>query len=217
MRTGKIVLVLLLLGAATPAFAQTDYRPVTWHIGGAYSATTGQTSDYLRGGWLVSGGLTWRAQPTQPWALRLDGHYSEYDATRRLINAGEAATDTRIDNGNGSILGLDLNGVLDVPFAQTAHGYVTAGVGLARRRIELTRVALFNGVVCDPWWGLCGVGVVAGDRLVARETTTRFAWNAGLGADIELARSTMFVQVTYHRIETSRPTEYIPIEIGLRF
>jgi opacity protein-like surface antigen len=222
MKTGKIIpplaiaAVFALIGA-TPAFAQTDERPVRWHIAGGYSETTGRTSDYLQGGWIVSGGLTWRPQPTQPWALRLDAHYSDYDATTRLINEGTVATQRRIDDGNGSTLGLDLNGVLDVPFGESVRGYVTAGVGIDRRRVELTQLVLFNGVLCDPWWGFCGIGAVAGDRIVASDTTTRFAWNAGLGVEFELARSTMFVQATYHRIETARPTEYVPIEVGLRF
>ena len=67
-----------------------------------------------------------------------------------LINLGSAATQTQIDHGNGSTLGLDLNGVYDLPLGARATGYVTAGVGLDRRRVELTQVILFNGVVCDP-------------------------------------------------------------------
>jgi opacity protein-like surface antigen len=217
MKTTKIILALLVLFSSTALSAQTTDRPVSWHVGGGYSETTGRTGDYLQGGWIVSGGLTWRPQPSQPFALRLDGHYSEYQATNRLINAGALATQTRIDDGNGSTLGLDLNGVLDVPFGQRARGYFTAGVGVDRRRVELTQLVLFNGVICDPWWGFCGVGAVAGDRIVASESTTRFAWNAGVGVDVELARSTLFVEASYHRIETGRPTEYVPIKVGLRF
>ncbi len=116
-------------------------------------------------------------------ALRLDGHYSNYDATDELINLGSAATRTRIDDGEGSTLGLDLNGVVDFPLGSRVRGYVTAGVGVDRRRIELTQTVLFGGFFCDPWWGFCWPGVFPGDVLVSRDTTTRLAWNGGLGVE----------------------------------
>jgi opacity protein-like surface antigen len=191
--------------------------PFSWHISGGYSVTSGVTHDYLDNGYIVKGGVTWRPRPEQPWALRLDGHYSNYDATDQLISQGIAATRTRIDDGEGSTLGLDLNGVLYVPFGQRSRGYLTAGAGIDRRRIELTQTVVFGGFFCDGWWGFCGFGAVPGDVLVSRETTTRFAWNGGLGVEWDLPSSQLFVEATYHRIETQRPTEYIPIVVGLRF
>jgi opacity protein-like surface antigen len=192
-------------------------RPFTWHISGGYSATSGETRDYLDDGYIIKGGVTWKPRQDLPLALRLDGHYSNYDATDALINLGSAATRTRIDDGEGSTLGLDLNGVVDFPLGSRVRGYLTAGVGVDRRRIELTQTVLFGGFFCDPWWGFCGRGVFPGDVLVSRDTTTRLAWNGGLGVEFPLARGNFFVEATYHRIETQRPTEYIPIVVGLRF
>ncbi len=191
--------------------------PFTWHIAGGYSATSGETHDYLDDGWIAKGGVTWKPRPDVPLALRLDGHYSNYDATDELIDLGSAATRTRIDDGEGSTLGLDLNGVFDFPLGARARGYLTAGVGVDRRRIDLTQTVLFRGVFCDPWWGFCGRGVIPGDVIVSRDTTTRLAWNGGFGVEFPLSRGNLFVEATYHRIETERPTEYIPVVVGLRF
>jgi opacity protein-like surface antigen len=209
----------LVAAASAPLYAQSsaEQRPLTWHIDAGYSETTGRTQDYLDGGWIVSGGLRWRPPPDTPFSLKLDAHYSEYDATKQLINLGSAATQTRIDDGTGSTLGLDLNGMLDFPLGSRVRGYVTAGVGADRRRIELTQTVLFNGFVCDPWWGFCGIGAVPGDVLVARDTVTRLAWNGGVGVEFPLSRGALFLDATYHRIETRRPTEYVPIVIGFRF
>lgn len=209
----------LVVAASAPLYAQTTVqeRPVTWHIDGGYSETTGRTQDYLQGGWIVGGGLKWRPRPDTPFSLKLDAHYAEYDATNKLINLGTAATQTRIDEGTGSTLGLDLNGVVDFPLGSRIRAYVTAGVGADRRRVELTQTVLFNGFVCDPWWGLCGIGAVPGDVLVARDTTTRLAWNGGVGLEFPLSRGALFLDATYHRIETRRPTEYVPIVLGVRF
>ncbi len=211
--------ILLLGTVCSTASAQStpDERRWSGHFAGGGSLTTGRTEDYLKDGWIVSGGVTFKPRLDVPFSLRLDGHYSQYDATNALIELGSAATRTRIDNGEGSTLGADLNGIYEVPFGPSVSGYITAGVGLDRRRIDLTQTVLFNGVFCDPWWGFCDFGALAGDRIVARDTTTHFAWNGGVGVNFAIGRQQMFVEASYHRIETERPTEYIPIEIGLRF
>ncbi len=210
---------ILAIAPSTCALAQDNAssRPLTWHLGAGYSATTGRADRYLNDGWIVSGGLDWRMQPDLPLTLRLDGHYSEYNATRRLISLGSALTRTHIDNGNGSTLGTDLDLIYSFPLGARVRGFVTAGAGVDRRRINLTQTALFNGIICDPWWGFCGVGVVLGDVLVARDSTTRFAWNTGLGVEIPVGQGAWFVDARYRRIETDRPMEYVPIEFGFRF
>ena len=191
--------------------------PFSWHVSGGYSVTTGETHDYLDNGWAFKGGVTWRPQPAGPFALRLEGHFTNYDATDEFINFSQASTRARIDDGEGSTLGLDLNAVLYFPLGSRVRGYVTAGGGVDRRRIELTQTVLFGGFFCDSWWGFCGRGVFPGDVLVSRETSTELAWNGGVGVEFPLARGNLFVEATYHRIETQRPTEYIPIVVGLRF
>jgi opacity protein-like surface antigen len=213
-------IVIILFGfawSAASAQSTPDERRWSGHVAAGGSLTTGRTNDYLENGWILSGGVTFRPRLDGPFSLRLDGHYSEYDATNALIDLGSALTQTRIDDGEGSTAGADLNAVYDIPFGSRATGYVTAGVGIDRRRVEFTQVTLFNGVFCDPWWGVCGVGTVAGDRLVAHDTQTDFAWNGGVGVRFNLGRQELFVEASYHRIETRRPTEYIPLEIGLRF
>jgi opacity protein-like surface antigen len=212
--------VVILLGIAwgtASAQSSPDERHWSGHVAGGGSLTTGRTEDYLKNGWIISGGVTFKPRLDGPFSLRLDGHYSEYDATNTLIDLGSALARTRIDNGEGTTLGADLNGVYEIPFGPRASGYLTAGVGLDRRRIDLTQTVLFNGLFCDPWWGFCDIGAVAGDRIIARDTTTRFAWNGGVGVKFAVGRQQLFVEASYHRIETKEPTEYIPIEIGLRF
>jgi opacity protein-like surface antigen len=194
-----------------------EEKPIAWHLDAGYSITTGRTHDYLDNGWLFDAGLTWHPQPGGPFGIRLDGHYGEYDATNRLINLGSALTRTRIDDGNGSTLGADLNGVFNFPLGQRMRGYVTAGVGVDRRRIELTQTVLFNGFVCDPFFGICGIGAVPGAQIVAHDSTTRFAWNGGVGVEFPISRGTLFLDASYRRIETRRPFEYVPIVFGIRF
>jgi hypothetical protein len=74
-------------------------------------------------------------------------------------------------------------------------------------------------LVCDGWWGFCGTGFFAGDVLVDREETTRFAWNAGVGMEFPLyGGQSWFVEARYNRMATQgAPTEFIPVRVGLRF
>lgn len=200
------------------AFAQSapDEKPFSFHVSAGYSITTDRIDDYLENGWIVSGGVSWHP-PGTPFSLVLDGHYSDYDATNRLLNLGTEITQTRIDDGDGSTLGADLNGVYDFQLGPHARAYVTAGIGVDRRRIELTQTILVNGVVCDPFWGFCGIGAVPGDVRIARDSVTRLAWNGGVGVEFPLKTSILFVDARYRRIETSRPTSYVPIAVGIRF
>jgi opacity protein-like surface antigen len=218
MKAVMLLAAASALACSTPTLAQDPVdRPLTWHLAAGFSPTVGRANRYFDNGWIFSGGLDWRPRPDLPLTLRLDGHYSAYDATNELIEVGSAVTRTRIDDGDGSTLGADLNAIYDIPFGHRLRAYISAGAGVDRRRIDLTQTALFNGVVCDPFWGLCGVGVVAGDVLVARDSTTRFAWNAGLGIEIPTRSGTWFVDARYRQIETEAPMAYVPIQVGLRF
>jgi len=66
----------LLLSAFVHAQAQeTATRLLQGHFSAGYSGTTGVTSDYLKGGWIIDTGLTWTPRPDQPYSLRSDLYY----------------------------------------------------------------------------------------------------------------------------------------------
>lgn len=222
-----IATALIVIGSvAAPCFAQTYgsgqndamTKGLHWHLEGGYAPTVGRTADYLNGGGSVGGGFSFVPATGSLFSLRTDLSYSQFGATRHLISLGEQQSQTQIDDGTGRIVNLDLDGVLTVPFGPRARGYVMAGAGGAYRRIELTQTVGFAGYYCDDWYGYCGIGVFPGDVLVQRDQTTRFAWNAGVGVEFQLySGQALFIEARYNRIETSRPTEFIPIRIGLRF
>jgi opacity protein-like surface antigen len=211
----RILAPLSLLGCGAPAFAQVyqypPARPLQWFIDGGASIPQGRTADFLDSGWSIGTGFTLRPVPGQPFMLRADLNYSRFSATNQLISLGQAVNQTQVDNGSGQTVTAFLNGVLEAPVSAWTRFYVTGGVGLGYRRIELTQ----NGFLCDPFF--CGSGV-GSNAVVASEATTRFAWNAGVGVDFALpAGQSWFVEARYERIETQEPTEFIPIRFGLRF
>jgi len=210
----RLLALLALLAGGAPAFAQAyQYpaaRPLQWFIDGGGSITAGTTADFLDSGWSIGTGFTLRPVPGQPFMLRADLNYNRFSGTNQLISLGQAVNQTPVDNGYGQTVTAFLNGVLEAPVSPWMRFYLTAGVGLGYRRIELTQ----NGFVCSPFF--CGPGY--GGNAVAASDDTRFAWNAGLGVDFALPRGqSWFVEARYERIETREPTEYIPIRFGLRF
>ena len=216
LRSAVMLLVLTALsGFAAPAFAQ-QYpgyyaeRPVQWFIDGGASITQGDAAADFDNGFTFGGGVNILPQPGVPFGLRFEVNYARSDATSSFINANEAATGAPIDHGSMQTVTGFADGVLRTPINPYVHVYGLAGVGLGYRRIELTQ----NGFFCDAFF--CGPG--GGHDTVASSDVTRFAWNAGLGIDFALpGGQAWFVEARYEEIETAKPTQFIPIRVGLRF
>lgn len=220
----SFIAALMLAGVTVPAAAQGYYErtyspegPVHWHLAMGYTPTVGQTTQYFQGGWSFGGGFTWRPDRS-PLALRADIDYSRFDATRHLIALNELADQIEIDNGYGEVVGLNVDGEYRVRLGPATAGFALAGVGVNHLRIALTQTVAVGSYVCDPWFGGCTFGLAPGDIVVASADSTRFSWNAGLGLDFALRNGqTFFLEARYLRVETTQPTEFVPITLGLRF
>lgn len=217
--------MLLLLGAWAKAPAQDYYERyygpqehVHWHLDAGYAATSGQISQFLDDGWTFGGGLSWQPDFSSPFALRADLNYSRFNATRKLIAINQAFNQTQIDDGFGEIVGLDVDGEYKAPLTPYITAFALAGIGVAHRHIALTQTVAFGDYFCDPWFGYCDYGLVPGQEVVASDNTTGFSWNAGLGLDFALRNGqTFFVEARFTRIQTTQPTDFVPIRVGLRF
>ena len=216
---------LLLLGswALAPAqnYDERYYEPESRlhaHFDMGYAATTGQIANFLEDGFTIGGGLSWQPDYGSPLALRADLDYTRFQATRQLVDSSQAGNSLLINSGFGESVDLSLDGEYRMPLSPYLTAFAVAGVGGAYRRIALTQTVAVGDYVCDPWFDYCDYGLVAGEAVVASDDTTRFAWNAGLGLEFALARGeTFFVEARFTRIQTSPPTDFIPIRVGVRF
>jgi opacity protein-like surface antigen len=200
------------LGAAAPAFAQVySYRyqaadrPVQWFISGGAAIPESDTASNFNNGWTFGGGVNIRPAPG-PFLVRLDFNYSYFDASGQLIAANPSANYGYMQTFTGFA-----DGVLEAPFNPWMRLYVMAGPGFGYRGIYLT-----NSAYCNPYF--CGPGYGPG-TVVGRDTSTNFAWNAGVGLDFRLpGGQSWFLEARYERLQTSpAPTEFIPIRVGFRF
>jgi hypothetical protein len=212
---------VLLLGGCLPAMAQGYYGPgglpIHWYVDGGYSATTGQTSNYLDNGWNLGGGVEWIPVPG-PFALRADLNFSRFDATHRLLAEGAQQNQTEIDDGWADVFTFDLDGVFHIPLGGGINAYLMAGGGGAWRRIDFTQRVGFGGYYCDGWTGFCSGGYYGDNALVSRDTTTRWEWNAGAGINFPLYHGqSWFIEAKYTEMQTPVRTSFIPIRVGYRF
>lgn len=203
----------LLSGTLSPAASAAE-PPLTWLMNGGYAAPVGTTADYLQGGWTLGGGFAVKLQPSSPLSAQFDLSYSDFQATNKLINLGQAQSPYRIDDGRGEVWALTGALKLTGAFSGGVHGYGLLGIGGYHRYVELTQDVY--AAYCDPWWGICYGG--PGNAVVLSKSQTKFGWNAGVGVEFPLRYGgAWFLEARYHWIDGDKQTEYIPIQIGYRF
>src|SRR5258708_11469906 len=184
-RLKKLFIGSLAAGGILSAMsvARAEEPRVHWHVMGGYSEPLGTTSDYLQGGYTFGGGFSVLPSAYSPIDFRFDLNYSEHNASNRLINAGQQATNIQIDGGTGQFWSVTGNLVYRIPFAYGIRGYGIAGIGTYHSRVELTQVVPFGGgyYYCDPLSGFCD-GPYS-DPVVAAPDVTKFGANAAIGAE----------------------------------
>ncbi len=199
MRKLHMLAALLAMSACGGALAQSrsdpNYYfgnvPMQWHIDGGFSEPTGTTADNLQGGWTVGGGFTWQPLAFESVRTANGSGLQPFQRHQPADQPGQVQTQSYIYNGYATILGLDVNGVLNLPISYWGRAYLTAGIGGAWRHIVLNQgygpAYGYPGYGCGPWWGYCGGGYFYHD-------TTHFQWNAGAGLEFALGRGTSLVR-----------------------
>lgn len=212
-----VVLSLLAAAAAFPAMADDD-GPVQGYVAGGYTEPLGHLSDYVDGGWNLSGGAIFSPSPTKPIALRVDLGFNTWDAKTSAIqnipgNVGQAF----VDGGYANM--WTLTGDVLFKFGKPDHvgGYIGLGIGGYRRYAALTNTVAVPGYICDPWWGYCYTGVVGANQVVAHDTLTKFGYNAALGVSFPVGSGDMYLEARYHYVIGDPATEFVPILLGYRF
>ena len=210
-----VVLGLLVVAAAIPALAD-DGGPIQGYIAGGYSDPLGNASDYVGGGWNISGGAIFSPSPTKPVAIRFDLGFNTWDATQSAINNYGGTGAAYVDGGYANMWTLTSD--LLYHFGKPDHvgGYIGLGIGGYRRYAALTNYVTQIGYICDPWWG-CYYAPYTGSQTVAHDTLTKFGYNASLGMTFPVGNGEMYLEARYHYVVGSPATEFVPILLGYRF
>jgi hypothetical protein len=225
VRFGCIGVVLLVL---TPSPGSAQDRRVYLNLGGGPTFNAGDIGDRFGNGWGPAVGVTIEG-PKQKLGFQFEYGYRWFDIKDDARIFGGA---TRF-SANHKVHQLDFNAVWNVTQpGSSVRPYVVAGPGLYHRSVEITEY-VGNGVICDPYWYVCGVYPVA--DVVGSRGGWDFGFNVGGGAGFGIGGSAEFyVEMRYHYvagpdIQPNVPTpnntgsgasangSYYPLTFGFRF
>ena len=226
--------VLLALGAATPALAQSGeydssypdqnyfsgfrYRPFHAQIEGGLTLPEGMARLDFDNGSNIGLGLTWQPTSLLPLAVRVDGMYARFDDRAPLLASAAASFGTTVDWGRTQMWGGDADAELDTMVSPWIRLYLLAGVGWYDRRDSYYQRQIVNGEICGYYF--CEQGLFLASFRVGQVTTgMRFEQNAGGGLEFPLDQgSSFFVDARYMRFdERGQRLHFVPVRIGLRF
>jgi hypothetical protein len=203
-------MLLLLLNSTVHARPDKSWKTIFGHISLGAGLPQGDASEVAEDGFTFGGGVSYWPE-VWPLGLQFDLGYNKFDIEKAFVNAADAS------DGDIEMLSLTSAGVWS-PFEGRFGLDLIAGVGVYRIEGELTDPGFYLGTVCDPWLWWCYTGILEGDVVVAKESTTEFGYNAGLSLTFELmSGSQFFLESRYHWIDTDVGTEYVPISIGFRW
>jgi opacity protein-like surface antigen len=225
MRTVHIALVTAALLAFTPINGSAQDRPVHFNIGGGPTLVMGDLGDKFDMGWGPAVGLTFDVNEKVgvqfEYAYRWFAIPDEADAAIGLLDA------------NHQTHQLAFNFVANLTRPDSpVRAYITAGPGMYYRKVEITRYA-GNGVVCDPYYYICGTYPV--EAVLGSRGGWDFGFNVGAGVGFALGdEAEFYLETRFHYVmgpeitsATTLPAsagtggstngQYLPITFGFRF
>jgi len=184
------------------------YRPVHFAIEGGFSAPAGSTSDNLNNGGNIGVGISFFPSRSLPIGLRIDGSWSQFDASHAFFDTGTGSYLRSHENIYGGDVDLQFN--LARPSSRYQF-YLLGGAGWYRGQSVLEQFAPgCSFYYCGPFYG--------GER---SSTTTgwRSSWNAGFGGEFAMPGGTsFFVEARYQRISSrDNDVQLVPVRFGIRF
>jgi hypothetical protein len=219
MRIVNIALVSAVLLAFTPSVGSAQEKSVHFNIGGGPTFVLGDLSDRFDTGWGPAVGLTFDASPRV-------GFQFEY-AYRWFQIPDEADAAIGLLDANHQMHELSGNVIFNLTEPDSpVRFYIAAGPGMYNRSVEITRYA-GTGVVCDPWYYVCGTYPV--EAVLGERGGWDFGINIGAGIGFALGDSGEFyIESKYHQVwgpEFTSPAggggkadgQYLPLTFGFRF
>ncbi len=226
-RFAQLVLIGALLLALTPAVGSAQDRRVYVNLGGGPTFNAGDLGDHFGNGWGPAIGVIFEG-PSNRVGFQFEYAYRWFEIKDDAPFFGA----TRF-SANHTVHQLDFNVIGNLTEAASAiRPYIVAGPGMYNRKVEITEY-VGNGVICDPYWYVCGTYPI--DAVVGSRGGWDFGFNIGGGVGFGIGESSEFyVETRFHyvlgpEIETATPVgttetgggsangSYYPLTFGFRF
>ena len=227
MRIVKAVLFAVGLLAILPGVGNAQDKRVHVNIGGGPTFMGGDLGDRFETGWGPAFGVTFDANERV-------GFQVEYAYRWFNVNDHIDAQAGRL-SANHQTHQLDFNLVANLtPAGSPARVYVVAGPGAYYRKVEITEY-VGSGIICDPWYYVCGTYPV--DAVIGSRGGWDFGFNVGGGVGFNLGEGGVefYIETRYHYVKgpdftppagfpqplassgTSADGHYTPLTFGFRF
>jgi len=222
MRIRAFVLIAAAVIVLTPAISGAQQRPIHVNIGGGPTWNLGDLGEHFGMGWGPAIGVTFGNQ----FGFQFEYAYRWFDIKdEAVVNA------TRF-SANHQTHQLDFNFIASLAPADAAlRPYIVVGPGMYYRSVEITEY-VGSGVICDPYWYVCGTYPVT--DVVGERGGWDFGFNVGGGLGFGIGESSeFFVETRYHYVSGPEfePTgtlpsggtggsttgTYLPLTFGFRF
>lgn len=224
MRIAQIIIVSAVLLGFMPVTTSAQDRPLHFNIGGGPTFVMGDIAERFNTGWGPAFGVAFDVTPRAAfqfeYAFRWFDIPDEADARLGLLDA------------NHQMHQLDFNLVANVTEPDSPiRAYLVAGPGAYYRKVEITRYA-GNGVICDPYYYVCGTYPI--EAVLGSRGGWDFGFNFGGGIGFALGdEGEFYIETRYHyvwgpEIVTATPLpsgatggsthgQYLPLTFGFRF
>jgi len=227
MRIATYILLGAALLALAPAAARAQDRRVHVNFGGGPTFNLGDLGDHFATGWGPAIGVTVDG-PNKRMGFQFEYAYRYFDISddAPILNA------TRF-SANHQTHQLDFNVVANLTKPDSPiRVYAVAGPGAYYRKVEITEY-VGTGVICDPYWYICGAYPI--EAVLGSRGGWDFGFNVGAGVGFGIGESSEFyIETRYHYVagpeiepqatpvangQTAGSTNgnYIPLTFGFRF
>jgi hypothetical protein len=230
MRKTSIVVFSAVFLALTPAMSSAQDKHVFFNLGGGPTFNMGDLGEHFSTGWGPAFGVTVDTESHR------FGFQFEY-AYRWFNVPDDAPISATAFSANHQTHQLDFNMIANLtPADSPVRGYIIAGPGAYYRKVEITEY-IGTGVICDPYYYVCGAYPVEG--VIGSRGGWDMGFNFGGGIGFRMGESAeFFVESRYHYVwgpeivsATTLPTgtststtsggstngQYAPLTFGFRF
>jgi opacity protein-like surface antigen len=171
MRIVRSFILGAVLLALTPGVVRAQDHKVHFNFGGGPTFAGGDLGNAFKTGWGPAVGLTFDVTPRV--GIQFEYAYRWFSASDYVDAIGGKFS------ANHKTHQFDFNFVANLtPPDSPARVYVVAGPGAYQRNVEITKYA-GTGIVCDPWFYICGAYPV--DAVLGSRGSWDFGFNVGGG------------------------------------
>jgi hypothetical protein len=206
MRIVRCIVIGAVLLALAPSVGSAQDKKFHVNIGGGPTFNAGDLGDHFGNGWGPPIGVIIDATPKL--GLQFEYVYRWFDIKDDAPFFGA----TRF-SANHQTHQLAFNVVASLtPAGSPVRPYVVAGPGFYDRKVEITEY-VGNGVICDPYYYVCGVCPVT--DVVGSRGGWDFGSNVGGGVGFGIGEtSEFFVEMRYHFVAGPEITAATPLPTG---